>query len=521
MTSSTPPSFSMGLNTFKVPKEMYSTNRKTLLQNLREAIPSETEEDYMVYIEGGHATTRNDSDHEPIFRQESYFHYLFGVREPDHCGALYLKSGKNVLFTPKLPEDYATIMGRIPKNDEIKETYQVDDVMFTDCVEDTLAKFCASGGKVLVLKGINSDSGNEYTPPSFNSNDIVVNDEILFPIIVECRVIKSQMELDLIRYCTEITSFAHVFTMKHMKPGMMEYQGESLFRHFIYYNFGARHVGYTSICGCGPDPAVLHYGHAGAPNDRQIQDGDSCLFDMGAEYFCYGSDVTCSFPVSSTGKFTTKQKIVYEGVLNAQRKVIEMIKPDVSYLDCHKAAEGEILKALVKLDIVKPGACTIEELVEMRLGAVFMPSGLGHLIGIDTHDVGGYLPGHQPRIMEPGLRSLRTSRKMKVNMTVTVEPGCYFIDHLIDGALKDGSKLKPYLNAEVLNGFRGSGGVRLEDVIAITEDGCENYTLCPRTINEVEHVMGGGKWPPTMDGDTTLKRTRLTATTPMHSSTPV
>lgn len=386
MAPSPPPFFSMGLNTYKIPKELHSTNRKKVLENLREAIPSSTtNEDYMVYIEGGRATTRYDSDHEPVFRQESYFHYLFGVREPDLCGALYLKSGKCVLFTPKLPEDYATIMGHIPTNVDIKETYQVDDVMYTNDIEATLENFCASGGKILCMKGFNSDSGNEYKPPSFTSKDIVVDDEILFPILAECRVIKSQMELDLIRYCTEITSFAHVFTMKNMKPGMMEYQGESLFRHFIYYNFGARHVGYTSICGCGPDAAVLHYGHAGAPNDRQLQDGESCLFDMGAEYFCYGSDVTCSFPCSSSQKFSPKQKIIYEGVLNAQRKVIDMLKPGASYLDCHKAAEGEILKALVKLDIVNPGSCTIEELVEMRLGAVFMPHGLGHFIGIDTH----------------------------------------------------------------------------------------------------------------------------------------
>ena len=106
-------------------------------------------------------------------------------------------------------------------------------------------------------------------------------------------------------------------------------------------------------------------------------------------------------------------------------------------------------------------------------------------------------------------------------MTLTVEPGCYFINHLIDGALKDGSELKPYLNAEVLNEFKGFGGVRLEDVIAITEDGCENYTLCPRTVAEVEHVMGGGKWPPTKDDDASLKRARLTATGPMTASTPV
>ena len=244
------------------------------------------------------------------------------------------------------------------------------------------------------------------------------------------------------------------------------------------------------------------------------------LFDMGAEYFCYGSDVTCSFPISSSGKFTEKQRVVYEGVLNAQRKVIGMVSPGVSWLECHKAAESEILKALISLNIVSPGSRSIDQLVEARLGAVFMPHGLGHLIGIDTHDVGGYLPGHQERIQQPGLRSLRTARFLKEGMTLTVEPGCYFIDHLIDEAINEDSEHAPFLNSETLEEFRGFGGVRLEDVIEVTPTGCDNYTLCPRTVVEVENVLAGEKWPPTKDDDKTLNRTRLTESLPMVLSTP-
>merc|ERR1712008_201724 len=134
-------------------------------------------------------------------------------------------------------------------------------------------------------------------------------------------------------------------------------------------------------------------------------------------------------------------------------------------------------------------------------------------IGIDTHDVGGYLPGNPDRSSQSGLRSLRTARTVKKDMTLTIEPGCYFIDHLIDEALAEGSKLQPFLNKDVINKYyRGFGGVRLEDVVVITEDTCENYTLCPRTVDEVEAVMAGGKWPPLIDTDVSLKRKRLTST---------
>lgn len=408
-------------------------------------------------------------------------------------------------------------MGRMKSLDEMREYYQVDEVDYSDNVERRLVQISSNGGTVLLMKGVNSDSGKEYNTPVLHPS-ILYDTDLLFPILAECRVTKSDMEIDLIRYCTEVTSLAHVFTMSRTKSDMHEYQSESLFRHFIYYNFGSRNVGYTPICGCGPSGAILHYGHSGAPNDRLIKSGDLCLFDMGSEYFCYGSDVTCTFPVD--GKFTERQRLVYEGVLNAQRKVYSMLRPGVSYVDCHEAAEAEILKALIMLDIVIPGTKSIPELVEMRLGAIFMPHGLGHLIGIDTHDVGGYLPGLPERIQKPGLRSLRMARTLLDGMTLTVEPGCYFIDHLLDWALSKDSDLRTYLNDQVLNSYRGFGGVRLEDVVLITKDGFENLTICPRTVEEVEAVMNGAKWPPISDSDPSLGRLRLTNATvsmPMYT----
>lgn len=138
-------------------------------------------------------------------------------------------------------------------------------------------------------------------------------------------------------------------------------------------------MGYTPICGCGPNSAILHYGHAGEPNMRKSDASDMALFDMGAEYFGYGSDVTCSFPVN--GSFSELQGPIYETVLTAQIAVYDMIKPGVSWVDCHKAAEVAILAGLEKLGIVERNGKSLEELVELRLGAVFMPHGLGHFIG--------------------------------------------------------------------------------------------------------------------------------------------
>jgi Xaa-Pro dipeptidase len=506
-------------------KDVFGANRERLCVKLREAsnVPPRS----VVYLQGGASTTRYDSDHEPLFRQESYFLYLTGVKEPDCHVSIQIDTGFTTLYIPRLPPDYATIMGKIKTQHEWKTLYEVDAVEYTDDVESILEEaICqdeytnGNRPRLLLMEGQNSDSGNLYKAPSIQNQKLQqehADTTTLYNILAECRVIKSPAELLIMRFVTELSSFAHAYVMRNVKPEMYEYQSESLFRHYCFYNYGCRLTGYTPICACGPNAAVLHYGHAGEPNSRKIQEGDLLLYDMGAELSSggYGSDITCSFPAN--GSFTAKQKDVFEGVLNAQRAVYAILKPGVSWVKCHEAAEAAILTKLAEIGIVVSGTRSIEELVDMRLGAVFMPHGLGHFIGIDTHDVGGYLAGNPNRSTLPGLKSLRTSRIMQENMTVTVEPGCYFIDHLLDEALADDSPLKPFLNAELLEEYRGFGGVRLEDVVAITAHGCVNYTLCPRTVKEIEHVMAGGKWPPTKDDSPELLRERLTDPTPLPS----
>ncbi|VDO80461.1 unnamed protein product [Haemonchus placei] len=127
-------------------------------------------------------------------------------------------------------------------------------------------------------------------------------------------------------------------------------------------------------------------------------------------------------------------------------------------------------------------------MVNARLGAVFMPHGLGHLIGLDVHDCGGYLGDALPRSQLPGLKSLRTTRTLKERMVITIEPGCYFIDTLLDAAFKD-PKLAKYMVKTEIDKYRGQGGVRIEDDVVIWEKGNENMSDVPRTVEEIEHFM--------------------------------
>lgn len=207
---------------------------------------------------------------------------------------------------------------------------------------------------------------------------------------------------------------------------------------------------------------------------------------MGAEYCCYCSDVTCSYPAN--GKFTDKQKIVYNAVLRANLAVFDACKPGVSWSDMHILANRIILEDLLAAGILQG---SIDKMMEVNLaGRLFQPHGLGHLMGCDVHDVGGYLEGNPQRATIPGLRSLRTARVLQANMVLTIEPGCYFIDFLIDRALAD-PELNCFIVADRLNEYRGQGGVRIEDDIIITETGAELMNQVPRTIEEIEGWMAG------------------------------
>ncbi|ESO90952.1 hypothetical protein LOTGIDRAFT_217473 [Lottia gigantea] len=471
------PAFCRGTHTMEVPMELFKQNRERLCERLRKN--SKVPKGAIVLLQGGEAETRYCSDNEPLFRQESYFHWTFGVEEPDFYGAIEVDSGKTILFPPKLPDSYAVWMGRLLTAEDFRVRYGVDEVCFSNEILSVLKSKKPSS--LLTLYGLNSDSDKYSRPAAFDGiSYFTVNKELLHPEISEC--IQSDLELQVLRYVNKISSEAH----KVVSMILFYFIFFSLFGHYCYSNGGSRKMSYTCICGSGDNGSVLHYGHAGAPNAKQIQDGDMCLFDMGGEYYCYTSDITCSFPAN--GKFTQKQKGIYEAVLKASQAVINAAKPGVSWVDMHKLAERSELEALKEIGIVNGD---IEEMMAVRLGAVFMPHGLGHFMGVDTHDVGGYPEGVQ-RPEGAGLRSLRTARTLEKRMVITVEPGCYFIDVLIDQALNNPEQAR-FINRDLINQYRGFGGVRIEDDIAITADGMEMLTCVPRTVEEIEAAMTEGR----------------------------
>jgi len=467
-----------------VQREMASELRDIAIKTAHSKFPTASKA--AIILKGGMESQfslyDSDTDH-CTFRQEAFFRYLFGINEPDCYGILDLERKESVLFVPRVLDDWQRWHGAALPLDYYTKRYGVTTTRYVDELHTVLQE---RGLELLyVLRGVNSDSGlPTATVVDFAEvGQYKVDEKHLHPMLCEMRVFKTKREIEYMRVCNVVSCQAHVYVMRHIKAGMTELQCEALFKAWTCYFGAARHMAYTCICGSGPHGSILHYGHAGRPNDRILKDGDTIVLDMGAEFFGYSTDITRSYAIN--GKFTEDQKAVHQAVYEAQHAVFKAMKPGVSWPDMHRLAERVLIQHLIKIGILHNG--TEEEMVAAHMGAVFQPHGLGHLLGLNVHDVGGYPEGTQ-RLSAPGVSYLRTSRTLQPGMVLTVEPGLYFNDPTLNKALANPDQAK-FINEKVLDRFRGTGGFRLEDDVVVTEDGIINLTTLPTSWQECEAVI--------------------------------
>ena len=438
---------------------LHKLNRNRFVDKIRNKL--ETYQSTVIIIPGGKSETMYDTDRDLLFRQESNFQWLFGVKEPDCFGMIDLEKNKSYLFIPRLSESYAVWMGPIKPPKYFRDLYQLDFCHHIDVFDVVIDELEARSVIMFPHLSNTVDLEKYLIEVTLEKCKFDIQEEI-----VNLRMIKTDMELELMHYVNKISSDAHKEVMKFTKPGLFEYQQESLFLHHCYTEGGCRLPAYGSICASGPNSAILHYGHAGEPNSRVIQDGDLCLLDMGAEYHCYASDITCTIPAN--GKFTEMQETIYNIVLTVQRTVMNAIRPYVKWENIHRLAMRIICQELRDHDFIQG---ELLDLIKHKIGEIFMPHSIGHHLGLDVHDVG-------------------TSGEtfLKPNMVLTVEPGIYFIHTILEKALHDPERSQ-FLNEEKIREFWNFGGVRIEDDIVITETGIINLTKCPRTVQEIETFM--------------------------------
>jgi len=268
----------------------------------------------------------------------------------------------------------------------------------------------------------------------------------------DMRLYKSDSEVAVMREAGEISARAHVRAMQACKAGVFEYQLEADILH-EFARSGARNPAYNSIVGGGDNACILHY----VENQDELKDGDLVLIDAGCELEYYAADITRTFPVSGT--FSKEQKALYQLTLDAQQAAINVIKPGNHWNEPHEASVRTITAGLLELGLLQG---ELEALIEGEDYKEFYMHRIGHWLGMDVHDVGDYKVGGEWRVLEPG-------------MCMTVEPGIYVAPD----------------NIQVESKWRGIG-IRIEDDIVITKDGCDILTKdVPKSVAAIEALMTG------------------------------
>jgi len=293
--------------------------------------------------------------------------------------------------------------------------------------------------------------------------------------LAEMRRAKDAEELERMRAAGAASLRGHLAAMRLARPGMTERQVEVEIE-AEFFRGGAPRTAYGSIVGSGPNGAILHI----APSSRELREGDIVMVDAGAEMEGYASDVSRTWPVS--GRFEGAQRDLYQLVLSVQEAAIADARPGKEYRELHLEACERMAGGLVDLGILRGDPAS---LVERDAHALFFPHGLGHMLGLATHDAGGCLAGRNPSDRF-GLKWLRADLPLQPDYVVTIEPGFYVIDAL----LRDPLRRETYhdaVNWERVDGLAGFGGIRIEDDVRITGGEAEVLTAAiPKQIDAIE-----------------------------------
>ena len=389
---------------------------------------------------------RRNNDCTYPFRQDSYFWYLTGFNEPN-AALLLLKTEqaeKAIIFLrprdPLLETWNGRRLGveRAPQQLNVNEAYSIEELA------TVLPKILKNLTALYHVPEIHTWGDKLVTESAVSFNEILD----WRPMLSEMRLIKSPNEIRLMQQAGQITALGHIKAMQTTRPNRFEYEIESDILH-EFNRHCARFPSYNSIVAGGNNACILHY----TENDRPLNDGDLVLIDAGCEFAMYAGDITRTFPVN--GKFSQPQREIYELVLKAQKRAIELLVPGNSI----KQANDEVIRiktqGLVDLGILKGD---VDTLIEQQAYRQFYMHGLGHWLGLDVHDVGSYGQDKQ-RILEIG-------------MVITVEPGIYISE-----------------DADVPEQYKGIG-VRIEDNLLMTEYGNKILTAAaPKEIADIENLM--------------------------------
>ncbi|MDX8335081.1 aminopeptidase P family protein [Candidatus Cetobacterium colombiensis] len=436
----------------------------------------------LIIIVGNSESPMSYSDNAYNFIQDSTFLYYFGLNSPDLIGVIDIENNQEYIFGKEFTIDDIIWMGQQKTFKERSLEVGIENFVELQNLEKLIEN--------VKNNNVNIHFTNQYRVENALKLSKLLNVELskintdfseeLVKAIIEMRNIKEECEIMELEKATNVTREMHLTAMRNVKPGMKGYELVALLEcEAKKYNAT---TSFHTIC--TTNGQILHNHFHG----NEFKDGDIVLLDCGARLENgYCGDMTTVFPVS--GKFDERQKDIYSLLIEMFEKAEECTKPRVTNKSVHLEVCKVLAKGLVKRGILKG---EIDEIVKNGAHALFFPHGLGHMIGLDVHDMENFgeekvgYDENTKRETQFGLKSLRMGKELKPGYVLTIEPGIYFIPELIEKWEKEG-KFKEYINYEMVKTYLDFGGMRYEGDFLITENGSRRLgNKMPKYFNEVE-----------------------------------
>jgi Xaa-Pro aminopeptidase len=420
-----------------------------------------------------HPTHQYSNDVDYLFRPHSDFWYLTGFAEPQAVLVLQGGTGRSTVFVRERKKEAEIWTGRRLGVERAKDALGADHAFgfgelgerlkgllgkdavhslagHEPSVQRRVAK--AAGRRLVPEPKPRRPGGPEGAKPGRKGRKAPAPHHARI-LVHEIRLVKDADELRMLRKACDLGVEAHLRAAREIRPGAPEFRPEASFAHHAR-SHGSTGVGYPSICGCGPNAAVLHY----VSNLGTLRRNQPFLIDAGCEWGYYTSDITRTYPVG--GAFTRVQERLYDLVRDAHKAALAKVRPGVPFRAPHEAAVEVLTAGLVDLGYVQG---PVEKAIKEKLYGGYFMHGTSHWLGLDVHDAGG--------MTEPD----GSPRKLQAGMVLTIEPGLYFNT--------DFAKCPP--EAEGI-------GIRIEDDVAVTDDGRLNMTRrLPVAPEDLGELLGG------------------------------
>jgi Xaa-Pro aminopeptidase len=439
----------------------------------------------LVLFPGNQEVAFNYPSNPYSFRQDSNFSYFFGLDHPDLAGVIDLDDGSDIIFGNDVDIDDIIWMGKQPTMKEQSLLAGVEHSSPLKELEEVIKTALSKGRKI------------HFIPPYRGETIIQLSDllsvphsgvrsqasEELIKAVIKLRMVKEEVEIAEIEKMVNVAYLMHTSAMKMARPGVVEREIAGMMEGIALAHGGP--VSFPVILTINGQTLHNHY------HGNVLKEEKMLVIDAGCESeLHYASDITRTVPVG--GKFSRRQKEIYEIVLSANMAGTNAVKPGVQFRDIHLLAAGEIVKGLKNIGLMKGD---VREAVNKGAHTLFFPHGLGHPLGLDVHDLEGLgenLVGYDKetiRSKEFGLAFLRFGRRLQKGFVMTIEPGIYFIPELIN-IWKSEDKLSEFINYDVVETYKDFGGIRIEDDVLVTENGFRvlGHPI-PKTVKEIEAIM--------------------------------